>query len=188
MVATGVGKRQRTRARLQEAALELFESQGFEETTVAQIAERAGVTPMTFFRHFATKAGALMDDPYDPLITTAIAEQPKSWPALARTAAGLRQAWGALPEPTGDAQRRRVQVVAATPSLRGEIHANNAQTELAVVDQLVADGADRLAARAAAAAALAAITAALFAWAQDDTRSVGEAVECALDVLEGTRG
>lgn len=45
--------------RLQEAAIELFEQQGVERTTVAQIAQRAGLTERTFFNHFATKTEVL---------------------------------------------------------------------------------------------------------------------------------
>ena len=44
-------KRERTRARLTQAALDLFERQGFEDTTVAQIVAAADVTEMTFYRH-----------------------------------------------------------------------------------------------------------------------------------------
>ena len=45
--------------RLREAAMELYVEQGYDETTVAQIAERAGVTARTFFRHFADKREVL---------------------------------------------------------------------------------------------------------------------------------
>ena len=43
------------RARLQEAALTLYGERGYEKTTVAEIAERAGLTKRTFFRYFADK-------------------------------------------------------------------------------------------------------------------------------------
>src|SRR3954447_9083190 len=45
--------------RLREAALELYVAQGYEQTTVAEIAERAGVTARTFFRHYADKREVL---------------------------------------------------------------------------------------------------------------------------------
>jgi AcrR family transcriptional regulator len=169
-------------------ALELFERQGFEQTTVAQIAEAAGVTPMTFFRHFTTKAQALLDDPYDPVIASAVAAQPRQWRPLARAVAGLRAAWQALPEPTSDVQRRRVRMVAATPSLWGEMHANNRTTERLIADQLVADGVDRLSAHAAAAAVLAAVTTALLEWSRSDDGDIGAAITQALAVLDGTDG
>ena len=49
------------RRRLQQATLELFQQKGFDATTAAEIAERAGVTERTFFRHFADKREALFD-------------------------------------------------------------------------------------------------------------------------------
>ena len=43
------------RGRLEQAALELYTERGFDRTTVAEIADRAGLTERTFFRHFADK-------------------------------------------------------------------------------------------------------------------------------------
>ena len=47
------------RGRLEQAALELYVERGFEQTTVAEIAQRAGLTERTFFRHFADKREVL---------------------------------------------------------------------------------------------------------------------------------
>src|SRR5690625_7043573 len=80
----GISRRERTTARLATCALELFEVHGFENTTVAQIAEAAGVSEMTFFRHFATKERAILADPYDPAIASAIAAQPPGPPLIRR--------------------------------------------------------------------------------------------------------
>src|ERR1700712_137574 len=49
------------RIRLREAALELYLENGYDATTTAQIAERAGVTERTYFRHFADKREVLFD-------------------------------------------------------------------------------------------------------------------------------
>ncbi|MFH8250240.1 helix-turn-helix domain-containing protein [Microbacterium sp. B2969] len=54
----------------------LFERQGYDDTTVREIAAAAGVTEMTFFRHFSTKESLLLDDPYDPMLVEAIGGQP----------------------------------------------------------------------------------------------------------------
>jgi len=53
-------KKQRTRQALVEAAIELFETKGYEDTTVAQIAEAADVSTRTFFLHFAAKEDVLL--------------------------------------------------------------------------------------------------------------------------------
>ena len=186
--STTLSKRERTRARLQDVALDLFERRGFDATTVAEIARAADVTPMTFFRYFPSKAQALLEDPYDPVIAAAVAQQPMDLGPLGRVTAGVREAWASLPEPTSDFQRRRIRVVAATPSLWGAIQANSIATEELIVDQLVADGTERLDARAAAAAVLAALTAALLEWSREDTGSIRAAVDRALGVLEGSHG
>lgn len=178
----------RTRARLEQAALDLFERQGFEQTTVGQIADAAGVTQMTFFRHFAAKSRVLFDDPYDPVVATAVAEEDSTLDPLTRIARAIRTAWASLPEPEDDLVRRKVRVVARTPGLASEMTANNATTERLIVEALVQDGVERLVARAAAAAAMAAITAALLEWGVRDDLTLGAALQVALDTLERRDG
>jgi AcrR family transcriptional regulator len=67
-----------TRERLAAAALELFQSQGFAETTVPEITARAGLTTRTFFRHFADKREVLFaeEDELPALVTRIIREAP----------------------------------------------------------------------------------------------------------------
>ena len=64
--------------RLRLAALELFAQNGFDQTTAAQIAARAGVTERTFFRHFPDKREVLFDgqDMLGAALSTAITEAP----------------------------------------------------------------------------------------------------------------
>ena len=59
---------------LQRSALELFLRDGYDATTVAAIAGAAGVSQMTFFRHFPTKESVVLDDPYDPVIAERVAK------------------------------------------------------------------------------------------------------------------
>ncbi len=169
-------------------ALDLFETHGFEATTVAQIAKRAGVSEMTLFRHFATKHGVLFDDPYDEVIAGAVGEQPRGLAPLGRAVAGFRHAWRMVPEPETDLVRRRVRVVATTSTLRGAMSRNNAVTEVLVADQLSSDGADPVHAKIAAAAVLAAVTAALFEWSLQERTALGDCIEVALGVLDGCDG
>src|SRR5664279_5575250 len=63
----------RTRDALQRCALELFLRDGYDATTVAAISRAAGVSQMTFFRHFPTKESVVLDDPYDPVIAEQVA-------------------------------------------------------------------------------------------------------------------
>ena len=179
-----MGKSERTREQLLAAALELFTSQGYHETTVAQIAARVGVSEMTFFRHFPSKEDSLLADPYDPLIAAAVAEQPREWDVLRRVVQGVRAAWHAVPEPAGAQVRLRVRIAAQTPSLRAAIWRNTEATEQVIVAALEADGTDRLAARAASAAVLAGITAALLEWAATDEGELGPMVDRVLALFE----
>lgn len=166
------------------AGFELFADQGYEQTTVAQIAAAAGVTEMTFYRHFGSKVQLLIDDPYDPLIAAAIGEQPIELPPLIRTVRGIRLAWRSLPITNDDPVRERVAIVAATPSLLPAMRASTAATETAITEQLVTDGADPTQAAVAAAAAMAALMTGLTRWAVADDGALGAAVERSLDVLE----
>lgn len=180
-----VTRRDRTHARLLETALDLFEAQGFDQTTVGQIAAAAGVTEMTFFRHFPSKDLVVLVDPYDPVIASAVAAQPRGQVALHRVAGGVRAALSGLTEPESALVRCRVRVIAGSTTLRARSAGMNVGTETSIADQLIADGATPLAARAAAAAALAALTSALFEWARQEQLPLASAIEGALRALEG---
>lgn len=177
-------KRERTQSALIEHGLDLFEQQGYEQTTVAQIARAAGVTEMTFFRYFPAKEHLLLDDPYDPVLTAAIAAQPREMPPFMRTVRGIRAAWRALPEPETPVIRRRVRIAARTPALRGAVWRSTGNTERAIVEQLVTDGAASETARVAAASVLAALVAGLLSWADDEDGALADAIERALDVID----
>ncbi len=171
-----------------ERALDLFEVQGYEQTSAAEVAAAAGVSEMTFFRHFPSKDRVLMDDPYDAELVAAVAARPLGEAPLVRTVNGLRGAWAAVPEPAVDVVRRRARIVANTPALRSAVARNNQRTEDAVTEQLVADGCGRLESRVAASAVLAALTSALLWWAAEDQADLSTAIERALAILDPHAG
>ncbi len=177
-------RRARTRARLQAAALELFEQHGYDATTVAQVARAAGVTEMTFYRHFGSKEQVVVDDPSDPLIVAAVADQPPDLPPLVRAARGVRLAWRRLPITDDAPVRTRISLAARTPSLLPVMRASTAATEEGVAARLVADGTAPHEAAVAAAAVMAALMAGLVRWAGDDDASLADVVERTLDVVE----
>lgn len=181
------GRAERTRRRLLAAGLELFAERGYDATTVAQIAAAAGVTEMTFFRHFAGKEALVVDDPYDPLMAAHVAEQPAELPVLARVARGIRAAWRSVPAPAAAEVRVRLRIAAESPTLRAAMLRNTEQSVDAITTALTDTGAPRVAARVAAGAALAGITEALLAWARRDDDDLDAAIRDALAVLEGTR-
>src|SRR5262245_42716002 len=69
-------KKAATRDRIRASALRLFREQGYDATTVEQIAAAAGVSHVTFFRYFPTKEDVALSDSYDPLIASFIAQTP----------------------------------------------------------------------------------------------------------------
>jgi AcrR family transcriptional regulator len=80
-------KKQKTRESIQRTALRLFEKQGYEETTIEQIAAAAEISPSTFFNYFPTKEDVVLYDAYDPMAIKLFLDRPKDEPLNA----GLRQ-------------------------------------------------------------------------------------------------
>jgi AcrR family transcriptional regulator len=185
-----VGARaEQTRRTLQRCALELFTERGFDRTTVEDIARAAGVSHMTFFRHFPTKESVLLDDPYDPVIAEAVTAQPRHLPPLERVRRGFLTAWSDLPEPADEETRSRVAIVAGHAGLRARAWENNQRTEALIVTALTDDGVPRFEARVAAGACLGALMAALLEWG--DGRSgltLSSCVVAALEQLGGPDG
>ena len=109
------------RERLVEAALELFAHPGFEQTTVADIAARAGVTERTFFRHFADKREVLFagSDEFQAGVLAAIAGAPAGLSPFEAAAAGMEAAADLLQSrPDLEFPRRRAAAIAANRSLQ----------------------------------------------------------------------
>jgi AcrR family transcriptional regulator len=107
------------RGRLEQAALELYGERGFEQTTVAEIAERAGLTERTFFRHYADKREVLFGgaDVLKELLVGAVADAPPSSAPIDAVAAALEAAGSVLQERLAFA-RQRQRVIAANAELR----------------------------------------------------------------------
>ena len=172
-----------TRDRLESIALDLFEARGFEHVTVEEIAAAAGVSHMTFFRHFGSKDRVLLDDPFDPMIATAVAATDQGLPAVERVALGMM---AVLPhiDPADDAAvRRRLRIAVGSPTLEAGIAANTRATQEAIV-AIGASPRDRIELRIAAAGCLAAVTVALLEWAGDDAdASLADAVGGALRIM-----
>src|SRR6478736_2190954 len=99
--------------------MELFRERGFEQTTVAEIAKRAGLTERTFFRHFADKREVLFGrtSSLQELLVRTVADAPDSVAPLDAVASGLG-AVAALLQERPEWSRQRQAVIDATPELR----------------------------------------------------------------------
>ncbi|MDH6627635.1 AcrR family transcriptional regulator [Streptomyces sp. LBL] len=108
------------RERLVVAAVDLFTEQGYDATTVAQIAERAGVTKSTFFRHFPDKRELLVagQETLSLLLAEGITEAPGNASPLEAVAAGLERASSAMGTMNRELAPRLKAAVAASTELQ----------------------------------------------------------------------
>jgi AcrR family transcriptional regulator len=107
------------RGRLEQAAMELYRERGYEQTTVAEIAARAGLTERTFFRHFADKREVLFwgsSSLQDLLVATLVATPASTGPMDA--VATALEAAGALLQQRRDHARARQAIIATNPELQ----------------------------------------------------------------------
>ncbi len=106
------------RRRMQEAALELFGERGYARTTAAEVAERAGLTERTFFRHFPDKREVLFaDDVLRDLLAATVAAAPEGAAPVEAVAAGLDTVAEEL-QGRREAVARRARIIAAHAELR----------------------------------------------------------------------
>ena len=108
------------RERMVLAAVDLFTEQGYDATTVAQIAERAGVTKSTFFRHFPDKRELLVagQEALSRLLAEGIAEAPQTASPLEAVAAGLERASSAMGPMNRELGPRLKAAIAASAELQ----------------------------------------------------------------------
>ena len=144
------------RGRLERAALELYGERGFEQTTVAEIAKRAGLTERTFFRHFADKrevlfwgAGALQE-----LLVGTVASAPGSAAPIDAVAAAIEAA-GVVLQERREYARQRQAVIAANVELQERELIKLASLAAAIAGTLRQRGVADLAASLAAEAGIA---------------------------------
>ncbi|MCO5972155.1 acyl-CoA-like ligand-binding transcription factor [Actinoallomurus soli] len=180
-------KKLKTRRSIQEHALRLFQDQGYDATTVEQIAEAAEVSPSTFFRYFPTKEDTVLTDEYDPFILEAFRAQPPELPPAEALRNVLRDLIGDML--ASDRQRilDRSRLMLAVPALRARQWEQTRETQDRIVEAL----ADRLGRpvgdfelRAFGAAVIAVWETAILAWVEDDGEGdILELLDRGLDYL-----
>ncbi|WP_433555102.1 TetR/AcrR family transcriptional regulator [Pseudonocardia xinjiangensis] len=130
------------RERLVMAAVDLFTEQGYDATTVAQIAERAGVTKSTFFRHFPDKRELLVagQETLSRLLAEGIAEAPADAGPLEAVAAGLERASTAMGPMSREIAPRLKAAVAASAELQERDALKSVSLAAAMTAALLARG------------------------------------------------
>jgi AcrR family transcriptional regulator len=159
------------RGRLEQAAMELYAERGFEQTTVAEIAKRAGLTERTFFRHFVDKrevlfwgAGSLQE-----LLVATVADAPAATAPIEVVAAALEAA-GDLLQERREGARLRQTIIAANAELQERELIKLASLALAIAEALRQRGVREPAASLAAEAGIAVFRVAFERWITETNR------------------
>jgi len=114
-------KKARTRAAIREHALRLFREQGYDATTVEQIAEAAEVSPSTFFRYFPTKEDVVLQDDMDLLWMDIFRAQPPDLSPIAAMRAAVRSAFASLGAAELAQLREAMDLAMAVPAVRARM-------------------------------------------------------------------
>jgi AcrR family transcriptional regulator len=180
-------KKIKLRRTVQNEALRLFETQGYEHTTVEQIAEAAEVSAATFYRYFPTKEDVVLDDDYDPIVTTAFATRPPDETVM-DTIRAVTAAIAKAVEADRDYNLTRLRLTAIVPALQTR-YAGEERRSMDLFAQLIADRTGRSSTDYQVALAAAALVAVLFTasrhWAADHTTTpIGSLMDEAVTTIE----
>jgi AcrR family transcriptional regulator len=169
-----------------QAAFALYGEHGFEQTTVAEIAKRAGLTERTFFRHFADKREVLFAgaDALRELLVSTVAKAPGSLAPIDAAAAGLEAA-GALIQEGGELARERQAIIAASAELQERELIKLASLAAALAGALRERGVDEPAASLTAEAGIAVFKVAFERYVEEtNQQDLPELIRGSLDELK----
>jgi AcrR family transcriptional regulator len=175
-----------SRGRLEQAALALYAERGYENTTVAEIAARAGLTERTFFRHFADKREVLFwgGRMLQELVVGAVDAAPESASPIDAVTLAL-EATGPMFEERRDSARRRQRVIDANTELRERELIKLESLASALADALRRRGVADPAATLTAEAGIAVFRVAFARWVSDsDSRELPQHIRESLDELQ----
>jgi AcrR family transcriptional regulator len=153
--------------RLQRAAFELYGERGYDQTTVAEIAARAGLTERTFFRHFADKREVLFHggERFVAAIVEPVAAAPVGTGSLEAVTAGIEAAGSVFP--ALELVRRRHALIVANPELQERELIKLASLASALVEALRRRGIPDAAAQLAAQTGVTVLRIAFMRWIED---------------------
>jgi AcrR family transcriptional regulator len=184
-------KKTATRDRIRSCALRLFHEQGYDGTTVEQIAAAAGVSHMTFFRYFPAKEDVALSDSYDPLLAGLLEQTPAALPLVDRIRAVLLQGFRQIYAADRDTLLAQNKLIVSTPALRERLWAKQMATQQLILQALGAGQHDphpSFQDRVTVAACLAAVTTAILSWVETDGNpELPDLIEQAFETLTHLR-
>lgn len=182
-------KKIRTRIAIRRATFRLIAEQGWDATTIEQIADAAEVSPSTVFRYFPAKEDIVLTDEYDPAVVAALRARPADEDPLTSLRIVLADAVAAVAEHEPEATRQRRRLLTEVPALRARMTGSLAETSRVLAAALAAragrDPGD-LEIRVLTAAVTGALREALVHWAEcgDRQQDLAALVHRTLDLLE----
>jgi AcrR family transcriptional regulator len=174
--------------RLVEAAMQLYRERGFDRTTVADIAARAGLTERTFFRYFADKREVLFSGSHllQDFLVDKVTQAPASTSPLDAVANALAESGAAFFEQRRDFARQRHALIVAHPDLQERELIKMASLATAIGQALRRRGVPSSAASLAADAGMTIFKRAFESWVEDSKkRELGHHVRASLAELQG---
>ena len=111
-------KKARTRATIRQEALRLFREQGYQATTVEQIAAAAEVSPSTFFRYFPSKEDVVLQDDMEAMLVEALEQQPRELGMVAAIRASMQTVSASLSDEQWDRLRQTAELGMTVPEIR----------------------------------------------------------------------
>lgn len=184
-------KKARTRAAIREHAIRLFREQGYQATTVEQIAAAAEVSPSTFFRYFPTKEDVVLQDDLDVQMLAALNRQPAELGPVAAIRAASREALSSFDAAEMERLRVTTALTLSVPEIRARAMDEFART-IQVIAEAVGERAGRpphdLAVRALAGAVVGVIMSVTMPWRdwteEGAVRAMFDRIDEALALLE----
>ncbi|MFF2199358.1 TetR/AcrR family transcriptional regulator [Streptomyces sp. NPDC058145] len=181
-------KKIKTREAIRSATYALVKEQGYDATTIEQIAERAEVSPSTVFRYFPTKEDIVLTDEYDPLMVRELRSRPagESWMDSLRYV--MDKAIDAMTREDPEVLRMRAHLGVQVPAVRSRMVESMSETGRllrgALAERAGLDP-DGLEVRVYAMSLVGGMMEAYMAWAENDFEGdLRDLVRRALDVLE----
>ena len=180
-------KKQKTRWAIQEHALRLIAEQGYDATTVDQIAAAAEISPSTFFRYFPSKEDLIIEDQYDAMMLEGLSTMDPSVPPMEAARRVITGALSAMSEHDLEKILERSKLIMSVPALRSRSMENVTKTIdmlAGVVARRVGLSPDSVEIRAFAGAVIGALTSVIFTWVESGGQGrLDEIVDRALSLV-----